>query len=95
MIPSFQTYAGPSSLQLFIGSLTIWFSYDTPVAFMVHGCPKVISENRWGVTTGKHLNAIDRDKSNRIPFGDMISQLEGHLEDVDRALEGMRVMLAE
>ena len=46
-------------LDLCVGS--IWFSYETIVAFD----PKekrglVLSQNLWGSTTGKHLNQIDR-----------------------------------
>jgi len=39
--------------------ITIWFSYETPIAFQVGGNPRVISENVWGKTTGKHLNSLD------------------------------------
>ena len=96
MIPSFQTYAGPSSLQLFIGSLTIWFSYDTPVAYRVHGEALNVSRNEWAQTTGKHLNAIDGGspdaKRLRVPHADLVAALELHLEDIDRALEGLRPM---
>ena len=49
-----------------IGPLVVWYSYATMVAFQVDGQDKVVSENRWGVTTGKHLNAIDREKSKRV-----------------------------
>ena len=90
MIPAFEKYAGPSSLKLTIGSLTIWFSYKTPVAFQVYGQELKICQNRWAQTTGKHLNAIDPDKTKRIPFGDLIAELERHLEGIDCALEGLR-----
>ncbi len=64
-LPSFQTYGNYSSsnygahaLQFFCGDLTVWFSYQTPVAFSKHG-KRVVRQNEWGPTTGKHLNAID------------------------------------
>lgn len=57
---------GANSLRVTIGSLTIYFSYRTPVAFRAFG-EFVIRENDWGSTTGKHLNWIDPDKSVRIP----------------------------
>ena len=41
-----------------------WFSYDTLVAFMIHGEFHII-KNYWGTTTGKHLNWIDDDHSIR------------------------------
>ena len=42
-----------------LGDLSVWFSYETPIAFEVYGQPRVVRENIWGFTTGKHLNAID------------------------------------
>jgi hypothetical protein len=51
-----------------IGSLTVWFSYETPIAFQVDGDKRFVRQNEWGPTTGKHLNAIDNgDKAGRIP----------------------------
>ena len=45
---------------------TYWFSYQTLIAFGTDKAGLVIRENVWGTTTGKHLNAIDDDKSNRV-----------------------------
>lgn len=42
-----------------VGCVTIWYSYETPVAFQVTGHERVVRENDWGVTTGKHLSWID------------------------------------
>lgn len=42
-----------------IGDLTIWFSYETPIAFRVIGQPTIVRQNVWSTTTGKHLNRID------------------------------------
>jgi len=49
-----------------IGKLTIWFSYQTAIAFQAPGGPIVVSGNLWGTTTGKHLNALQPDKKKRI-----------------------------
>jgi hypothetical protein len=50
-----------------VGPVTIWFSYQTPVAFQVAGSPRVVRANDWGPTTGKHLRWIDGgDKSARV-----------------------------
>lgn len=46
--------------------VTIWFSFETPIAFD-EGRGIVISENVWTNTTGKHMNFINPDKSKRIP----------------------------
>lgn len=50
---------GVNSLRVDVGPLAIWFSYTTPVAFQLDGHLRVVRQNQWGVTTGKHLNWID------------------------------------
>lgn len=57
---------GVNTLKLYIGNVTLWFSYRTLVAFQVCGSEKVIRHNDWGQTTGKHLNWIDPDHSVRL-----------------------------
>ncbi|RLI66737.1 MAG: hypothetical protein DRO67_00655 [Candidatus Asgardarchaeum californiense] len=42
-----------------------WFSYDTCIAFRAEGKLTII-KNLWSNTTGRHLNAIDKDKSKRV-----------------------------
>jgi hypothetical protein len=50
-----------------VGSVTVWYSYDTPVAFEVIGHKRVVSKNYWSRTTGKHLNWIDGgNKASRV-----------------------------
>ena len=85
-------YAGPSSLQIDFGPLTIWFSYQTPVAFQLEGQPLQITQNRWAQTTGKHLNAIDPDKTKRIPYGDFYDALVVQLDRIERGLAGLAAM---
>lgn len=65
-LPWIQTYGNYSSgnygahaLQVRIGYATVYFSYKTPVAFKVGANERVVRQNEWGTTTGKHLNAID------------------------------------
>jgi hypothetical protein len=72
MLPEIESYGNYSSsnygahcLRVKVGKVTVWFSYSTPVAFMV-GTTKVVSENIWGQTTGKHLAWIEPDKSKRV-----------------------------
>ena len=48
-----------------IGRLTLYFSYETIVAFSIPG-GLICSENVWSVTTGKHLNWIEPDKGKRV-----------------------------
>lgn len=65
-LPSIHTYGnyaspnhGVHALRVHVFGLTLWFSYETLVAF----CPleglRVVRQNAWGCTTGKHLGWID------------------------------------
>ena len=76
MLPQFQTYGKYSSSNYGAHALQFrdatgnvyWFSYSTLVAFMAVGHNRVVRENDWGPTTGKHLNWIDGGaKDRRIP----------------------------
>lgn len=58
---------GAHSMRLEVGCLTFYFSYDTVVAFRSPETGRVVRENSWGATTGKHLNWIDDgDKKARL-----------------------------
>lgn len=57
-----------------IGHLTVWFSYETIVAFRTPQTGLVATENVWGPTTGKHLNWIC-DKRQRIPREEFLDKL--------------------
>ncbi len=46
--------------------LRLWFSYATVVAFQVEGNPRVVHENVWSRTTGRHLHEIDGGKEIRV-----------------------------
>ncbi len=41
-----------------IGGITLWFSYETIVAYEDEEGNLLVSENYWSNTTGRHLNAI-------------------------------------
>lgn len=43
--------------EIYVGDVTLLFSYETLVGFAVPGVGRVKSENVWGPTTGKHLNS--------------------------------------
>lgn len=73
-LPSFESYGNYSSNNYGVNSLrfdsphiTVWFSYKTPVAFYTVETGRVVRENDWSTTTGKHLNWIDNgDKKTRV-----------------------------
>lgn len=59
-LPSISHPTGrPNFTEVTIEDVTVWFSYRTPVAFMAPGWGRVVRENEWGPTTGRHLNYID------------------------------------
>jgi hypothetical protein len=74
-LPTIDTYGNYSSgnygahcLRVDFDNLTLWYSYNTIVAFRGGEYGRVVRQNDWGPTTGKHLNAIDGgEKSSRIP----------------------------
>ena len=70
---------GANAIVLTIGNLTLYFSYDTIVAFENEN-ELVICENVFSNTTGRHLNLIDRNKKKRISYGQFVSKLEEVLE---------------
>ena len=49
---------GPNNYRVEIGNLTLWFSYETIIAFQTGG-KRFVCENVWSPTTGKHLSRID------------------------------------
>ena len=64
-LPKIENYGRYSSdnygrhcLKIEVGSLWVWFSYETPVAYNANS-GLVVRENDWSTTTGKHLNWID------------------------------------
>ncbi len=77
---SSQNY-GAHCLRVETPGLTVWFSYQTPVAFQVDGFARVVRRNDWGPTTGKHLNAIDGgDHKTRVDgetFERLFSEIHG------------------
>lgn len=41
-----------------MGDLTVWFSYETPIAFKKTNDITYVRQNQWGRTTGKHINMV-------------------------------------
>jgi len=69
-------------LRIKVGTLTLYFSYKTVIAFS-DDAGIVVSENCWGTTTGKHLNWIDdgckKGRYKRDKFEQLLEKtLENH-----------------
>lgn len=61
--------------------VTLWYSYQTIVAYRDDTDGRVVSENVWGPTTGKHLNWIDGgSKSTRLARQEFVTKLKAMLE---------------
>jgi len=58
--------------------IRVWFSYETPIAFMEDG-NIVCRENDWGPTTGKHMRWIGVDKQNRVSAEEFCRRFENML----------------
>ena len=67
---------GVNALCFSIGSIDIYFSYKTVIAFRSPDTGLVIRENAWRATTGKHLNGINRDHTIRISGTEFEKQFE-------------------
>lgn len=62
---------GTNATKVSIAGRDVYFSYETPIAFVHPKRGLIVRQNDWSVTTGGHLNAIDggsrEAKKTRIP----------------------------
>lgn len=62
---------GAHTMKVRLNEMTLWYSYETLVAFSTFQDGRKVCQNVWGPTTGKHLNWIDGGsklaKRNRLP----------------------------
>lgn len=45
--------------KVIVSDVTVWYSYETCIAFKVGGDDPVVRDNEWSTTTAKHLNQVD------------------------------------
>lgn len=57
---------GSHALAVDLGTIEVFYSYNTIIAYRDIEDGLTICENAWSTTTGKHLNWLDRDKSRRL-----------------------------
>ena len=76
---------GTNAHMVHIGPLSLWFSYQTCVAFRGRDGYTWVRENSWGPTTGRHLNEIYRggrdDNSTRLGGVEFEKRLAQAIED--------------
>lgn len=91
-LPSFSVYYGYQSrgygshcLRMTMGPISVWFSYNTVVAFRVAGGELVQRKNDWGPTTGKHLNAICANHDDRVDADEFKKRWDEQVEPILKA----------
>lgn len=65
-----------------LGRFDLFFSYETLVAFHAPGVGLVVSENCWGPTTGRHLNAVGLGNVKRTPRDEFERLAAEHLKPI-------------
>lgn len=65
-----------------LGSITLYYSYDTIIGFCTPNTGLCVTENVWGSTTGRHLNMIS-EKEDRIPRDEFKKRLESIVLDIN------------
>ena len=63
-----------------VGSLELAFSYRTVVGFRDGFEGWILSENLWGPTTGRHLNALPGERISRGDFDAKLNALLARIE---------------
>jgi hypothetical protein len=71
----------PNLCEVTLGSVTVVFSYQTPIAFWGDD-GLVIRQNDWGPTTGKHLNHVSTTRE-RVDGETFARALEAQLNNLE------------
>jgi len=70
---------GANALKVNFDNLTLYYSYETVIAYSSPSEGLVCRVNDWSTTTGKHLNQIQADKTKRISGVEFEERLEKEL----------------
>ena len=60
-LPTLTRFFNNKLTRVGMGPTTLWFSYETLIAFTVptpDGFFRAVRHNEWGSTTGKHINSL-------------------------------------
>lgn len=88
MLPKISSYGeyssdnyGAHSRSVELANITLYYSYETIVAYRDTTDGLIVSENCWSTTTGKHLNWIDGgNKKSRKPRAEFEAMLSAACE---------------
>lgn len=68
---------GANQTEVNIGDITLYFSYETCVAFHLAGAGYFVSENVWSRTTAKHISQMTGvSKDRRISKAEFTAKLD-------------------
>lgn len=74
----------PNFTNVTVGDVDLWFSYRTLIGFQTpQTSGRIVRENDWGQTTGKHLNYLC-DKSERVSGERFRELMTEHLGEFER-----------
>ncbi len=77
----------PNFYSVGFAGFRFYYSYKTCIAFYVSGVGEFVCENDWGPTTGKHINYVSSDKTNRLPREEFNRLLSTYTEAIGRGVE--------
>lgn len=72
----------PNFKALKIGSIVIYYSYDTIIGFYTPNTKLCVTENMWGTTTDRHLNMIS-EKKDRLPRKEFLNILNNTILNIE------------
>lgn len=64
-----------------LGSITVYYSFDTIIGFCTPDTGLCVTENIWGAKTGRHLNMFS-NKEDRLPREEFLTKLENVVLDI-------------
>lgn len=71
----------PNFHKLSTYGVTIYFSYETPIAIVINDDDRelLLSKNEWGPTTGRHINYLKAEYPNhtQVSHEEITSQIDG------------------
>ena len=70
----------PNFCRLDLMGLTVWFSYETPIAFRDDN-GLVVRKNDWGPTTGKHINYVKCANDKQVSGSEFMLALHNALRN--------------
>ena len=82
---------GTNAMLVHVGDVTLYFSYQTLVAFDAPDFGSVVCKNSWGPTTGKHLNWIDGGNKKGRVSTDEFDRLVGELVKKFKIVEDISI----